>query len=240
VGAKNIDPNDQQKNFHFFLPRNQKTLNDKIRSPFRRYGSFLRKKKNQRRARKDVHKRYKYTHQKQLLLHQRCPLLFPLPRGERFVPCFFRKENINSIFSSNRTKIGLPESEQEHARREEKHERRGSLFFPPFYDRINDFQTRNRARVLLVFIRAHLFRAAKIAMRGASLRVRLVIIHTSRKEKVFSVLFLLLLSLSLSFLSLWVREVREELFPLSNLFFFLLFGREAQTRERLLSSIIIT
>ena len=160
--------------------------------------ALFEKKKNQRRARKDVHKRYKYTHQKQLLLHQRCPLLFPLPRGERFVPFFFRKENINSIFSSNRTKIGLPESEQEHARREEKHERRGSLFFPPFYDRINDFQTRNRARVLLVFIRAHLFRAAKIAMRGASLRVRLVIIHTSRKEKVFSVLFLLLLSLSLS------------------------------------------
>ena len=136
MGAKNTDPKrktSNQKVFPSFLPKT--TLNDKIRGVSVDTALFE-KKNNQRRARKDVHKRYKYTHQKQLLLHQRCPLLFPLPRGECFVPRFFRKENINSIVSSSHKDWMDCTSRRKSTRERGKNRsREGSLFFPPFYDR---------------------------------------------------------------------------------------------------------
>ena len=113
--------------------------------------ALFEKKNNQRRARKDVHKRYKYTHQKELLLHQRCPLLFPLPRGECFVPRFFRKENINSIVSSSHKDWMDCTSRRKSTRERGKNRsREGSLFFPPFYDRSCEWfsNVKSRARTL--------------------------------------------------------------------------------------------
>ena len=96
-----------------------------------------------------------------------------------------------------------------------------------------------RAYSWILFVRIFCALRRSPRARGASLRVRLVIIHTSRKEKVFSVLFLLLVSR--------FAGGGGGIISSFKIFFFLFLGvcfpfcvrsREAHARERLLSYLV--